>query len=84
MRLRSSVRIAIATYLVLMFIGLAATLLAANARSDGNYWSISRGLNLRRASLQRALYPGIAFMVVGALGAYRCLNAASSHRHRAK
>ncbi len=67
-----------------MFIGLTVTVLAANARSDGNYWSISRGLNLRRESLQKGLYPGIALMVIGALGAYRCLNAASSHRHRTK
>ena len=84
MRLRSSVRIAIGTYLLLVLIGFAVTLLAANARSAGNYWGISRGLGLRRESLGNGLYPGIAFMVVGTLGAIRCRKAALSHRHRMK
>jgi len=84
MRLRSSVRIAIVTYLVLALIGLFVTVLAANARSEGGYWSFSRGLGLRQQSLRKGLYPGIAFVVVGVLGAYRCRKAASSHRNRAK
>ena len=85
MRLRSSVRIAIATYLVILFIGLVATLLASNARSDAtHYWKVSRGLGLRRESLQSGFYPGMAFVVVGAIGAYRCLNASSSRRNRKK
>lgn len=84
MRLRSSVRIAIATYLVILFIGLVVTLLASNARSGATYWKLSRGLGLRRESLQSGYYPGMAFVVVGAIGAYRCLNAASSRHQRRK
>lgn len=84
MRLRSSVRIAIGTYLVLALIGVIVTLLAANARSASGYWSFSRGLGLRQQSLQKGLYPGIAFVVVGMIGAYRCRRSASSHRSRAK
>ena len=84
MRLRSSVRIAIATYLVILFIGVFVTLLAANARSGATYWKLSRNLGLRRDSLQSGFYPGLAFVVVGAIGAYRCLNAASSRHQRRK
>jgi hypothetical protein len=85
MRLRSSVRIAIATYLVILFIGLVVTLLASNARSDAaHYWKLSRGLGLRRESLQSGYYPGMAFVVVGVIGAYRCLNASSSRHQRRK
>lgn len=84
MRLRSSVRIAIGLYLAMVLIGIVVTILAANARSDSAYWSVSRALGFSRQSLSVGLYPGLAFIAVGAVGAYRCLNAGSSRRHRRK